>query len=179
MSRVGKYPVALPDGVEVILHKSFVTAKGKLGELEVPILENSQVTIADRLLTVTPMNMSKRARQAWGTTRALIQNAVTGVSQGFTRQLEINGVGYRAQLQGKNLKLQLGFSHDIEFLVPDDVTITLEGDKKNIIAISGISKQRIGKVASDIRKYRPPEPYKGKGIKYVEERIVRKEGKKK
>ena len=179
MSRVGKYPVAVPDGVEVIMGEGFVTAKGKLGELIVPILEHSAVSIADKLVTVTPLNMSKKAKQAWGTTRALIQNAVTGVSEGFKRELEINGVGYRAQLQGKTLKLQLGLSHDVDFPVPEDVTIALEGDRKNVIAISGISKQRIGKVASDIRKYRPPEPYKGKGIKYMEERIVRKEGKKK
>ncbi len=179
MSRVGKYPVAVPDGVEVILGEGFVTVKGKLGELIVPILENSAASIADKLVTVTPVNASKKAKQAWGTTRALIQNAVTGVSEGFKRELEINGVGYRAQMQGKNLKLQLGLSHDVDFPVPEDVTITLEGDRKNVIAISGISKQRIGKVASDIRKYRPPEPYKGKGVKYMEERIVRKEGKKK
>lgn len=179
MSNIGKYPVKIPDGVEVSIADGKVTAKGKLGEQSAPILRHSHVKLEDKQLHVSPESLSKRALQAWGTTRALIQNVVTGVSEGFVRRLEISGVGYRAQMQGTNLKLQLGFSHDVLFAVPPDVKIAIEGERNNVIAISGISKQKIGQVASNIRRYRPPEPYKGKGVKYSDERIVRKEGKKK
>ena len=179
MSRIGKYPVAVPDGVEVSIAEGLLTAKGKLGEETVPLHEDVQVQTADGAVTVTPRDSSKRARQLWGTTRSLIDNAVTGVSQGFTRRLNISGVGYRAQVQGSTLNLQLGFSHDVKFAIPDGIKIAMEGDRGNVIAVSGPNKQLVGQVASEIRSYRPPEPYKGKGLIYTDESILRKEGKKK
>ena len=179
MSRVGKYPVAIPSGVEASLTDALFTAKGKNGEQAVSILENVKVVIENDSVIVTPNNMKKRTRQMWGTMRALINNAVIGANSGFTKKLEINGVGYRAQIQGTKLKLNLGYSHEVIFTIPSDLKIVMEGDRGNIISISGASKQRVGQVASEIRAYRPPEPYKGKGLKYVDERIVRKEGKKK
>ena len=135
--------------------------------------------MAPKSITVKPLNTTKKARQAWGTTRALISNAIIGAADGFTRKLEVNGVGYRAMLQGSILKLSLGLSHDVNFPVPSDVKIAIEGDRGNVIAISGASKQRVGQIASEIRAFRPPEPYKGKGVKYSDETILRKEGKKK
>jgi large subunit ribosomal protein L6 len=179
MSRVGINPVTIPSGVEVTVVERLLTAKGKNGELKVPLLDNVDVEIAENKVTVKPLNMSKKARQAWGTTRALINNAVLGASTGFTRRLEVNGVGYRAQIQGSTLKLALGLSHDVNFPIPSDVKIAIEGDRGNVIAVSGASKQRVGQIASEIRAFRPPEPYKGKGVKYAEETILRKEGKKK
>lgn len=179
MSRVGKYPVSVPSGVEVTLVGGVFSAKGKNGLQTVDVMEQVDIKIEDSSVTVTPKSQSKRARQAWGTTRALISNAVHGVSEGFTRKLEIAGVGYRAQMQGSALKLQLGYSHDIEYPIPSDVKIAVEGDRNNVIVVSGASKQRVGQIASEIRAFRPPEPYKGKGVKYAEERILRKEGKKK
>lgn len=179
MSRIGVNPVVVPDGVDVSIVDGIVKAKGKNGEQEVRILDSVDVSMDDGKLTVTPLAKTKRARQAWGTTRALIANAIEGASTGFTRKLEVNGVGYRAQVQGSTLKLALGFSHDVNYPIPSDLKIAVEGDKNNIIAISGASKQRVGQIASEIRSYRPPEPYKGKGVKYVEETILRKEGKKK
>jgi len=179
MSRIGVNPVAIPDGVDVTLTEGVLTAKGKNGEQQVTILDNVDVAIDDGQVKVTPQKLTKRARQAWGTTRALIANAVTGASEGFVRRLEVNGVGYRAQVQGSNLKLSLGLSHDVNYPIPSDLKIAVEGDRANIIAISGASKQRVGQIASEIRGFRPPEPYKGKGVKYVEETIWRKEGKKK
>ncbi len=179
MSRVGVYPVAIPTGVDVSIADGAVKAKGKNGEQIVKILDNVEVTIEDNAVKVTPVKMTKRARQAWGTTRALIANAVQGANEGFVRRLEVNGVGYRAQVQGSTLKLALGFSHDVNYPIPSDLKIEIEGDRNNIIAISGASKQRVGQVASEIRAFRPPEPYKGKGVKYAEETILRKEGKKK
>ena len=179
MSRVGINPVSIPDGVEVTLAEGLLTAKGKNGEQQVRVLDFVDVSIDDGQVTVTPQNMSKRARQAWGTTRALINNAVVGASTGFTRRLEVNGVGYRALVQGNVLKLSLGLSHDVNYPIPEDVSIAIEGDRGNVVAVSGASKQRVGQVASEIRAFRPPEPYKGKGVKYAEETILRKEGKKK
>ena len=179
MSRVGKYPVAIPSGVDVSLAGNVLTAKGKLGELRVPFSDDVTVEMKDGKVWVNPTAEGKRARAMWGTVRALVKNAVVGVSQGFTRRLEINGVGYRAQLQGKKLNLQLGYSHDIPFAIPEGITIKLEGDRQSVIAVSGADRQQVGQVASVIRSYRGPEPYKGKGIKYQDEVILRKEGKKK
>ncbi|MEQ8602630.1 MAG: 50S ribosomal protein L6 [Marivibrio sp.] len=179
MSRVGINPVRIPSGVEISLADGVLTAKGKNGEQHVRLLDNVEIDIADDKVTVKPLNMTKKARQAWGTTRALIDNAVHGASEGFTRRLEVNGVGYRALIQGSTLKLSLGLSHDVNFPIPEDVKIAIEGDRGNVIAVSGASKQRVGQVASEIRSFRPPEPYKGKGVKYAEETILRKEGKKK
>lgn len=179
MSRVGKYPVSIPSGVEISVVEGLLTAKGKNGEQEVPLSDYVSVEVADNVVTVTPINQTKKARQHWGMTRALINNAVVGASEGFTKRLEVNGVGYRAQVQGSTLKLQLGFSHDVNFPIPSDVKIAIEGDRGNVIAVSGADKQRVGQIASNIRGYRPPEPYKGKGLRYTDETILRKEGKKK
>ena len=179
MSRVGQSPVAIPDGVEITIAEGILTAKGKLGTQTVDLLPVVEVSVEDSSVVVKPANGGKRARTMWGTTRSLVNNAVVGVSEGFTRRLEINGVGYRAQVQGKKLNLQLGYSHDIAFDVPEDIKIEIEGDRGNVIAVSGPNKQRVGQVASEIRGFRKPEPYKGKGVKYAGEQILRKEGKKK
>ena len=180
MSRVGKYPVTVPSGVEVKIADGAFVAKGKNGELKVDLMEHVEVAINDNEVTVTPKNMTKRARQAWGATRALINNAVIGASEGFTKKMEVKGVGYRAQVQGSTLKLALGFSHDVDFPIPSDIKIAIEGDRgQTVISVSGADKQRVGQIASEIRGYRPPEPYKGKGIRYLDEVIIRKEGKKK
>ncbi len=179
MSRIGNNPVAVPDGVEISIAAGVLTAKGKLGEERVPLCDEVDVANADGAVTVTPRDNSKRARQLWGTTRSLIDNAVKGVSEGFTRRMNISGVGYRAQVQGSSLNLQLGFSHDVKFPIPDGIKIAMEGDRGNIIAVSGPNKQLVGQVTSEIRSYRPPEPYKGKGLIYSDESILRKEGKKK
>ena len=177
MSRVGQKPIEVPSGVDIAIDGDQVTAKGKLGQLSVPFLEDVSVSFDEGKLTVTPANDSKRARSLWGTTRSRLQALVTGVSEGFTRNLEINGVGYRAAVQGNTLTLQLGYSHDVEYPIPEGISIACE--RPTAIAISGADKQKVGQVASEIRAYRPPEPYKGKGIKYAEEIILRKEGKKK
>lgn len=179
MSRVGKYPVEVPSGVDISIVEDLLTAKGKNGEQSVTISEYVTVSQNENLVTVEPVNQTKRARQHWGMVRAMIANAIVGASDGFVKKLEVNGVGYRAQVQGSTLKLQLGFSHDVNFPIPSDVKIAVEGDRNNVIAVSGASKQRVGQIASEIRAYRPPEPYKGKGIKYTDETILRKEGKKK
>jgi large subunit ribosomal protein L6 len=177
MSRIGKHPVAIPEGVEMQLAGRTLTARGRLGSLSLAISNEVTTAIVDRTVTVAPNSTSKHARAMWGTTRALISNMVTGVSQGFAVGLEINGVGYRAAVQGDTLSLQLGFSHDVTFPIPDDVTIACE--RPTLITIRGADRQRVGQVAAEIRAWRPPEPYKGKGIKYVSETIRRKEGKKK
>jgi large subunit ribosomal protein L6 len=179
MSRVGKNPVSVPDGVDVSVVGNVLTAKGKLGELLVPYTDDVTVEMQDGQVVVKPVGESKRSRSMWGTVRSLVDNAVVGVSEGFTKRLEINGVGYRAQLQGKKLNLQLGYSHDIGFEIPEGISIKLEGDRQTVIAVSGANKQQVGQVASKIRSYRGPEPYKGKGIRYANEFILRKEGKKK
>lgn len=177
MSRIGKYPVTVPSGVTVELNGNVVTAKGKLGELSVTLTDDVKVEQADGSVTVTPLAQHKRARQMWGTARSLIDGLVTGVSEGFTRKLEITGVGYRAQVQGKDVVLQLGFSHEVRYPIPAGIKI--EAPDQNNLLISGADKQRVGQVAAEIRAYRPPEPYKGKGVRYSNEYILRKEGKKK
>ncbi|MGE5548376.1 MAG: 50S ribosomal protein L6 [Solirubrobacterales bacterium] len=177
MSRVGKYPVPVPSGVTVQIAGAEFIAKGKLGESRMPLTDDVETTIEGDKVWVKPKSETKRARMMWGTTRALINNVVKGVHEGFTVNLEINGVGYRAAVEGKNLKLQLGFSHDVDYPIPDDVTIKC--DKPTAISITGRDKRLVGQIAAEIRAYRGPEPYKGKGIKYDTETILRKEGKKK
>jgi large subunit ribosomal protein L6 len=177
MSRIGKNPVAIPQGVTVDLAGQMLTAKGRLGTLSLVVGNEVTASIADDAVTIAPKDDSKQARAMWGTTRALVNNMVTGVSAGFTRNLEINGVGYRAAVQGSNLNLQLGYSHDILYPIPPDVRIACE--RPTAITVTGADRQRVGQVASEIRAFRPPEPYKGKGIKYSDETIRRKEGKKK
>lgn len=177
MSRVGKNPVEVPSGVEIAIQGGLVSAKGKLGSLDFRATDDVVITQEDGKVWVKPVNNSKKARAMWGTARSCIQNMVLGVSEGFTKELEINGVGYRAAVQGKALNLQLGFSHDVAYPIPEGITIKCE--KPTSITISGADIQKVGQVAAEIRGYRPPEPYKGKGVKYVDEVILRKEGKKK
>jgi len=177
MSRVGKNPVPIPDGVQVELSGQTLTAKGRLGALSLAVANEVSAAVGDGQVTIAPKDESKRARAMWGTTRALVNNMVTGVATGFTRNLEINGVGYRASVQGSALNLQLGYSHDINYPIPSDVKIACE--RPTAITITGADRQRVGQVAAEIRSFRPPEPYKGKGIKYADEVIRRKEGKKK
>ncbi|MBF0169101.1 MAG: 50S ribosomal protein L6 [Alphaproteobacteria bacterium] len=177
MSRVGKYPVTVPSGVTVTIANQQLTAKGKLGQIVLPLTDEVDVSMEGTQVWVKPRSTTKKARMMWGTTRAHVNNMVKGVSEGFKINLEINGVGYRAAVQGKNLQLQLGYSHDIVYPIPADVQIACE--KPTAITITGASRQRVGQVAAEIRGYRGPEPYKGKGIKYDTETILRKEGKKK
>ncbi len=177
MSRIGKSPVAIPQGVSIELASGVLTAKGKLGTLKLAVNSEVDAAVKDGEVLVTPKNQTKRARMAWGTVRALVNNMVTGVATGYTINLDINGVGYRAAVQGKDLILQLGYSHDVHFPIPSDIKIACE--KPTAIAITGADKQRVGQVAAVIRSFRGPEPYKGKGIKYQSETIRRKEGKKK
>jgi large subunit ribosomal protein L6 len=177
MSRIGKYPVRIPSGVEVLLSDQTLTAKGKLGTLNLVVSSEVDASIVDDTVTIAPKSETKQSRAMWGTTRALVNNMVTGVSTGFSVNLEITGVGYRAQVQGNTLNLQLGYSHDIPFPIPGDVRITCE--RPTVITVSGADRQRVGQIAADIRAYRPPEPYKGKGIRYATENVRRKEGKKK
>src|SRR5271165_6571104 len=177
MSRIGKNPVPVPAGVQVQLSGRTLTAKGGLGTLTMVVSNDVSASITNGEVTIAPANDSKQSRAMWGTTRALVNNMVTGVSTGFSVNLEITGVGYRAQVQGNTLNLQLGYSHDIPFPIPGDVRITC--DRPTIITVSGADRQRVGQIAADIRAYRPPEPYKGKGIRYATENVRRKEGKKK
>ena len=177
MSRVGKNPVVIPSGVDVQVAGQTVTAKGKLGQLSMSINPDVAIAVEDGKAVVTPSGTSQRARTQWGTARNRLNALVRGVSEGYSRSLEINGVGYRAAVQGKVLTLQLGYSHDVVFPIPDDVKIVCE--RPTAINVSGADKQRVGEIAAKIRGYRPPEPYKGKGIKYADETILRKEGKKK
>jgi large subunit ribosomal protein L6 len=177
MSRIGKNPVPIPQGVDVQLNGQTLSVKGRLGSLSLVVVPEVTAKIADGAVTITPIDESKRARAMWGTTRALVNNMVTGVATGFTRNLEINGVGYRAAVQGNTLNLQLGYSHDIPYPIPADVKIACE--RPTAIAVTGADRQRVGQVAAEIRAFRPPEPYKGKGVKYADETVRRKEGKKK
>lgn len=177
MSRVGKNPVSVPEGVEVNLGPEQITVKGKLGQLIERTPKLVKMTKEGNSISVQPESDSKEARIMWGTARNTLQNMVLGVSEGFEKRLEINGVGYRAAMQGKDLVLQLGFSHEIRFPVPAGIEIKCE--KPTIISIKGANRQVVGQVAAEIRKYRPPEPFKGKGVKYEGEYIFRKEGKKK
>jgi large subunit ribosomal protein L6 len=177
MSRIGKNPVTIPPGVSVAIADGVLTAKGALGSLKMPLNSQVEASVAGGKVTVKPKGDDKQARMLWGTTRALVNNMVTGVSKGYTVNLEINGVGYRAAVQGKNLVLQLGFSHDVVYPIPEGVKIACE--KPTAIAVTGADKQLVGQTAAVIRGFRKPEPYKGKGIKYVTETVRRKEGKKK
>ncbi len=177
MSRIGKYPVAIPQGVTVEVSGTTLTCKGKLGTLKLPISAEVTAAVESSKVVVKPRSDSKRARMHWGTMRATINNMVNGVAKGFTKNLEIEGVGYRAAVQGKNLVLQLGYSHDITFPIPSEIKITCE--KPTSITISGADRRQVGQIAAVLRSYRKPEPYKGKGIRYAGEHIRRKEGKKK
>ena len=178
MSRIGKRPVAMPSGVSAEVEGQTLTVKGPKGALSMMLLDDLVTTaIEDGQISIKPVAPSQRSRAAWGMQRTNVQNLVTGVTEGFTKVLEISGVGYRAQAQGKNLKLQLGYSHDVNFAVPEGVDV--KTPDANTVEISGIDKQKVGQVAAEIRRWRKPEPYKGKGIKYRGEYIFRKEGKKK
>lgn len=177
MSRIGKKPVPVPSGVTATINGRTVEVKGPKGQLSFVLNDLVLAEMTDAGIQVDPRNDSKPARSMWGMTRTMIQNLITGVSQGFERKLEITGVGYRAQMQGRNVQLALGFSHDVVYEVPEGVEVKCP--KPTEILISGIDKQVVGQVAANIREYRGPEPYKGKGIRYAGEFIVRKEGKKK
>ena len=177
MSRIGKKPVALPSGVTAKMDGAVLSVKGPKGELTMPTLDEVKYDLNDNEVAVTPANQTKRARSFWGMQRTQVQNLVDGVTEGFSKVLEINGVGYRANVQGKILKLQLGFSHDVDFAIPDGIDI--KTPDQTTIEISGIDKQKVGQDAAEIRRWRKPEPYKGKGVKYRGEYIFRKEGKKK
>ncbi|GEP07131.1 50S ribosomal protein L6 [Methylobacterium oxalidis] len=177
MSRVGKKPVSVPSGVTATVNGQTVKMKGSKGELQFVVPSLVNVALDNGAITVEPKNQSKEARSLWGTSRAQVANLVEGVAKGFEKRLEITGVGYRAAMAGKALKLSLGYSHDIEYEIPAGITITTP--KPTEIVIAGIDRQRVGQVAAEIRDYRGPEPYKGKGVKYAGEFIFRKEGKKK
>lgn len=177
MSRIGKNPVAVPNGVEVKLDGQDLTVKGKNGVLSMTYVDVIEAVYEDNQIIVRPRDDSREGRIMWGMQRTLTQNLVTGVSEGFTVELEINGVGYRAAVQGREVVLQLGFSHEIRHPIPDGVEVKCE--KPTSIKISGADKQVVGQCAAEIRAYRPPEPFKGKGVKYAHETIFRKEGKKK
>ena len=177
MSRVGLNSIPIPDGVNIDLAGREMIAKGKVGELRLRFVEEVEPSLEGDQLWVKPMSESAKARRLWGTYRSLANNVVVGVSEGFTRVLDVNGVGYRASVQGKKLNLQLGHSHDINYLIPEGIKIDCPSQTE--IVITGADKQLVGSVAAKIRSFRPPEPYKGKGVKYREEQIVRKEGKKK
>tara|TARA_R110002167_G_scaffold82351_2_gene224703 strand:+ start:699 stop:1232 length:534 start_codon:yes stop_codon:yes gene_type:complete len=177
MSRIGSKPVEIPSGVTVKLENGHLSAKGQKGELSLDFVEEVSVEQDGDSIVVKPRDDSKRARSMWGMQRSLVQNIITGVSEGFVRELEITGVGYRAAVQGRALNLQLGFSHDVAFPIPDGIQI--ECERPTLIKVSGIDRQKVGQVAAEIRAYRPPEPYKGKGVRYSDEYVFRKEGKKK
>jgi large subunit ribosomal protein L6 len=177
MSRIGKRPIPVPDNVTATIDGQHVSVKGPKGELATTLVDDVLVKLEDGQIEVQPRNESKRARSMWGMSRTIVNNLVTGVTEGFTRKLEINGVGYRAQMTGKSIQLQLGLSHDVIREVPEGLDVKCP--KPTEIEISGIEKQRVGQFAAELRSLRPPEPYKGKGVKYAEERIIRKEGKKK
>jgi large subunit ribosomal protein L6 len=177
MSRVGKRAVAVPSGVTANIEGQTVKVKGPKGALQVVLHDDVVATMDKGAIKVDPRSDSKRARAMWGTYRAQVANLVAGVKDGFERRLEITGVGYRAAVQGKNLQLQLGYSHDVIYPIPEGITIATPRPVE--IVISGIDRQRVGQVAAEIRAFRPPEPYKGKGVKHAGEYIFRKEGKKK
>ena len=177
MSRIGKRPVELPKGVTATISGQTVEIKGPKGARSFKATDDVDLKLEENAIRVAPRGTSKRARQQWGMTRSQVANLVTGVTDGFKKELEITGVGYRAQVQGKVLKLSLGYSHDVEYTIPTGVQIVCE--KPTEIAVSGIDQQQVGQVAAEIRDWRRPEPYKGKGVKYKDEYIFRKEGKKK
>ncbi|NNK77419.1 MAG: 50S ribosomal protein L6 [Litoreibacter sp.] len=177
MSRIGKRPVELPSGVTASVSGQTVEVKGPKGVRSFTATDDVNITVNDNVVSIEPRGKSKRARQQWGMSRTMVGNLVTGVTDGFKKELEINGVGYRAQMTGNSLKLNLGLSHDVDFPIPEGVTVT--APKPTQIIIEGIDQQLVGQVAANIRAWRKPEPYKGKGIKYKDEYIFRKEGKKK
>ena len=177
MSRIGKKPVALPAGVTATVSGQSIEIKGPKGALTFKATDDITLSVEENAVVVTPRGTSKRARQQWGMSRSMIENKIIGVTTGFKKEMDITGVGYRAQIQGNVLKLALGFSHDVNFEIPSDVTVT--APKQTEIIVEGIDAQRVGQVAADIRAWRKPEPYKGKGIRYRGEYIFRKEGKKK
>ncbi len=177
MSRIGKKPVPIPAGVTARLDGQSIAVKGAKGELNFTASDDVRLALEGNLVRVEPRSEDKRARAMWGTARARIQNLVVGVTKGFEKKLEINGVGYKAAIAGKNLQLSLGFSHDVLYPIPQGVTITTP--KPTEITVAGIDKRQVGQIAAEIRAFRGPEPYKGKGVKYVDEFIFRKEGKKK
>jgi large subunit ribosomal protein L6 len=177
MSRIGKKPIAVPSGVTVAVEGQTVKVKGPKGALQAAVHDDVVVKLEGGQLKLDPRAETKRARAQWGTSRTLVANLISGVSKGFERRLEISGVGYRAAVQGKNLQIALGYSHDVIYPIPEGITIATPRPVE--IIVSGSDRQKVGQVAAEIREYRPPEPYKGKGIKYANERIFRKEGKKK
>ena len=177
MSRIGKKPVALPQGVTAEVKGQTIEVKGPKGTRSFTATDDVTLALEDGSVKVTPRGASKRARQQWGMTRSMVENLTVGVSTGFKKELEIQGVGYRASMQGKTLKLALGYSHDVNFETPEGVTIT--APKQTEIVVEGIDQQLVGQVAANIREWRQPEPYKGKGIRYADERVVIKETKKK
>lgn len=177
MSRVGKNPVQIPQGVQVSLNNSILTVKGKRGELSLPVSHHVNTVVEENQVVVSPRDKAVAARTMWGTTRALVANMVKGVSEGYTKTLEITGTGFRAAVQGSNLVMNLGYSHDVVYPIPADIKITTP--RPTAVVVEGNDKQRVGQVALDIRNFRKPEPYKGKGVRYDNEVIRRKEGKKK
>jgi large subunit ribosomal protein L6 len=177
MSRVGKYPVEIPQGVQVAIAGRLLTAKGPLGEQKLELTEHVETAVEGGMVVVKPHGGEQRARVMWGTTRALIANMVKGVSTGYVKSMEITGTGFRAAVQGKNLELSLGFSHPVVYPVPEGIKITC--DRPTAIRVEGVDKRLVGQVAAEIRGFRPPEPYKGKGVRYTTEQVRRKEGKKK
>jgi large subunit ribosomal protein L6 len=177
MSRVGKYPVPVPQGVQVALAGRLLTTKGKLGELTLELTDDVDAVVEGDKVAINPRNNLTRSRMMWGTTRALVANMIVGVSAGYTKTLEITGTGFRAAVQGRNLVINLGFSHDVVYAIPTGITITTP--RPTAIVVTGVDKRLVGQVCAEIRAYRPPEPYKGKGVKFEGEAIRRKEGKKK
>ncbi len=177
MSRIGKKPVELPSGVTASVSGQTIEVKGPKGTRSFSATDDVSLAVEDNVVTITPRGSSKRARQQWGMSRTMVANLVTGVTSGFKKELEIQGVGYRAQMQGNTLKLNLGLSHDVDYTAPDGVTVT--APKQTIIIVEGNDEQLVGQVAANIRAWRKPEPYKGKGIRYKGEFVFRKEGKKK
>jgi large subunit ribosomal protein L6 len=177
MSRIGKYPVDIPAGVNLAIAGRTLTARGKLGELKLQLTDLVDASIDGGKFIVKPRSDATPARMMWGTTRALVANMLRGVSTGYSKSMEITGTGYRASVQGKNLVLNLGFSHDVVYPIPDGIKITCE--RPTAIKVEGVDKRQVGQVAAEIRAWRPPEPYKGKGVKFEGEAIRRKEGKKK
>ena len=177
MSRIGQKIIEIPDNVEANLGQDEIKLIGPKGELSTPIFEGANIEIADKTITINKNEDNQDFLKNWGLQRTLISNSIIGVSEGFSKELEINGVGYRAQMKGNNIQLSLGFSHDVNYETPDGIKI--ETPTQTEMIISGIDKQKVGQVAADIRAFRPPEPYKGKGVKYEDEYIFRKEGKKK
>lgn len=177
MSRIGKLPITVPSGVQVELSPNLITVKGQKGELKQKIVGDVKVTLNDGEIKVVPANDSKRARAMWGMSRTLINNMITGVTEGFTKRLEIRGVGFRASVDGKILSMSLGYSHEIKYAIPAGITIVAE--KPTLLVISGSDAQKVGQVAALLRSLRKPEPYKGKGVRYEDEHVIMKEGKKK